>query len=626
MCNRKVRIKVLSEKNELNIEVCQEQTLTEVLKKNNIVLPHICNGNGTCGKCKIRVVSGVLPITEADRRCLSEKELEQGIRLACKARIGEEGINESRLYSKSSEKAEHLCVEVIVNAEDDIIIEGIEKTKNTAYVIEGTEKTKNTTYVIEGTKKIKSTASVKEDRNRTEQNNYFIAIDIGTTTIAMALVNQQTGEICDTYTSLNHQRIFGADVLSRIEAANNGKAEELKQVIEEDLWQGICTLIQTLNNQNAKIKMDVEENVQNENVISQIIISGNTTMMHLLMGYSCEGLGRYPFVSQHLETIECDLKECLSLDKRQMREETENLSSEVNGVYNNYANTPITILPGISAFVGGDVVADLLVCPAFETEELSLLIDLGTNGEIVLGNKDKLLVTSTAAGPAFEGGNIACGTASVPGSISRVKIQNQRAIVKTIQDKTPPVGICGTGLISAISQLRQHNILDQQGGLQRVYRKQGYPLWICEDGSRIAIYQQDVREFQMAKSAIRAGIEILMEEYGCEADEISHVYLAGGFGVHLLEEDAIVTGILPKEFKEKIKSIGNGSLKGSIRYGMEMKAGVNIDKAQCEKQRNRIQRKEKVQEIINRASNISLAEKQNFQEEYLKFLNFDTLL
>ena len=415
-----------------------------------------------------------------------------------------------------------------------------------------------------------------------EEKTYFIAIDIGTTTIAMALVDEKTGEVCDTYTSLNHQRKYGADVLSRISAANSGKTEELKRLIEEDLWNGICKL-----------------NVRN---ISCIVICGNATMIHLLMGYSCERLGKYPFVSECLEKIECTLKEIIVLGNSKQKDK--NVEKCQYEMYEKNKNNPVTILPSVSAFVGGDVVADVLVCPGFETEELSLLIDLGTNGEMVLGNKDKMLATSTAAGPAFEGGNIVCGMASVPGSISRVKIQNQRAVIKTIQDKLPPKGICGTGLISAISQLKQNNIIDEKGTLKCPYQKQGYPLWIFEHGEKIIVYQQDIREFQMAKSAIRAGIEILMEKYGCTANEISHVYLAGGFGVNLTEEDAIYTGILPEEFRGKTESVGNGAIKGSILYGMEKQ--MLIDK--------------KVESMIKRIKHISLAEEQSFQEKYLQFL------
>lgn len=550
--------KVLSDKKQIDIEEYGTQSLWKILQENNICVSHVCNGNGTCGKCKVKVVAGNLPITEADRRCLSVKELEQGIRLAC------------RVKNIGASKEEDIVIEVIENAEDSIVIEGIEKKEHNMLA--------------------------ENSNNITDLNSYFVAIDIGTTTIAMALVHGQTGEVCETYTSLNHQRMYGADVLSRITIANNGKLEELKRVIEEDLQQGIAALLQVVNDKNMGTQVGIKGDIQKESVISRIVISGNTTMIHLLMGYSCETLGKAPFVSQYLGRIEYSLQ-----------------------------GITTTILPGIAAFVGADVVAGLLACPGFETEEISLLIDLGTNGEMVLGNKDKLAATSAAAGPAFEGGNIVCGTASIPGSISKVKIQNQRAVVKTIQDKMPPVGICGTGLISAISQLRQNKLLDEQGELKLPYHKQGYPLWISEDGNRIAIYQQDIREFQMAKSAIRAGIEILMEEYGCTAKEISNVYLAGGFGVNLSEEEAICTGILPKEFEGKIKSIGNGALKGSLYYGLEKEKKMNVIETSSENQKARITIDKKIEEIKKRATYISLAENSRFYRKYMQYLNFPVL-
>lgn len=550
--------KVLGDKKKIDIEEYGIQSLLEILQENHVLIPHVCNGNGTCGKCKVKVVAGNLPITEADRRCLSAKELEQGIRLACRVKII--GVS----------KEEDIVIEVLENAEDSIVIEGIEK--------------------------IEHNMLAENSNNVMDSNSYFIAIDIGTTTIAMALVHGLTGEICETYTSLNHQRMYGADVLSRITAANNGKLEELKRVIEEDLRQGITALMQAVNDKNVGTQVVGESDIQKENAISRIVISGNTTMIHLLMGYSCETLGKAPFRSQHLGQIECSLQEI-----------------------------PITILPGIAAFVGGDVVAGLLVCPGFETEEVSLLIDLGTNGEMVLGNKDKLVATSVAAGPAFEGGNIVYGTASIPGSISKLKIQNQRAVVKTIQDKMPPVGVCGTGLISAISQLRQNNLLDEQGELKPPYHKQGYPLWISEGGNRIAIYQQDIREFQMAKSAIRAGIEILMEEYGCTAKEISNVYLAGGFGVNLSEAEAICTGILPEEFKGKIKSVGNSALKGCVYYGLGKEKEGCTTEIKNKKQKAEITMDKKMEEIKKRTIHISLSENSQFYRKYMQYLNFPVL-
>lgn len=573
--NREIKkIKVKIENIELNIKGCQGQNLLELLQENNISVPAICQGNGTCGKCKIKLLSGSLPITEAERKILSEEELEQGIRLACKANL------------------ETISIEILGKPEHDIMVEAVS---------------------------VKEKVHDNKMMHKEEESSFFIAADIGTTTIAMALVKEETGEICDIYTSLNHQRKYGTDVIGRITAANAGKAEELKRLIEEDLCQGICSLMKAekkpkskvSNSQDETIKFPREHERKNIN-ISRIILAGNTTMIHLLMGYSCQSLGKYPFVSEHLGQVECTLKDVITTNRVDGRQKECIIADVNNNVEkDSIASLPVIILPAISAFVGGDIVAGILACPVFETEGISLLLDLGTNGEIVLGNKEKLLVTSTAAGPAFEGGNITCGTASIPGSIDRVKIQNQKAIVKTIKNQMPPIGICGTGLVSVIAQLLENKIIDEQGNLRYPYSENGFTLWVQNHGESIKLYQKDIREFQMAKSAIRAGVEILMQEYGCQVTDIKQIYLAGGFGTNLLADDVVVTGILPQEWKDKIIPIGNGALQGAVKVGME--------KAECHKTMEGIQ---VIQNIRNRAKNISLAEHDSFQEMYLKHMDF----
>lgn len=570
-----IQIKVKNGNNEVDVNGVQEQNLLDILHKNNIIIPNPCHGNGTCGKCKIKVLSGNLPITEADERILSKNELKQGIRLACKANIGKkqeehktklkQGTKEICAEKADETALEELRIEVLEKSEENIIVQGIARIED------------------------------KRDCGKEEQNkskNCFIAIDIGTTTIAMVLVEEETGKIIDTYTSLNHQRKYGADVISRIVAANDGKLEELKQLIEEDLWKGICRLI----------SVDVN--------LTQVVIAGNTTMVHLLMGYSCLPLGKYPFYSEHLEEID------FLYNKKEME--------------NEYRKIPITILPGISAFVGGDIVAGILACPGFETEEICLLVDLGTNGEMVLGNDEKLIVTSTAAGPAFEGGNITHGTASIPGSIEKVKIQNQKAIVKTINNKMPPIGICGTGIISAVAQLKKSKMIDSNGNLRYPYSEKGFSLWTQENGEKIVIYQKDIREFQMAKSAIRAGIEILMEEYGCDLKDVKHIYLAGGFGTHLSEEDVLDVGIFPKEWSGRIVPIGNGALQGTIQIGKvkvaerEKVLKWNQSNEEILKTDMKIRNGEyqKINNIIKNAKAVSLADHKKFQEKYLKYMNF----
>lgn len=509
---------------------CHGKHLTDILQENHIYVSNQCQGNGTCGKCKIKVLKGECEVTNADAERLTKEEIEQNIRLACRILV-----------------KKNLEIEVMDDSEEEIVAE-----------------------------------SITVEKKSVSEKACFIAIDIGTTTIAMALVEEKTGKVCDTYTSLNHQRTYGADVISRIKASNDGKGEVLKQSIREDLWKGICSL--TAEEKSFKESGKAVSGLKR--TITGCIIAGNTAMLHLLMGYSCESLGKAPFFSKHLEQEQCTLSECIGI-----------------WINKEYADIPVVILPGISAFVGADILADVLACPAFETKSVSLLLDLGTNGEMVIGNKDRMWVTSAAAGPAFEGGNITCGMASIPGAISKVKIKNNKAVVRTIGVSEIPRGICGSGLISAMAELKRNRLLDENGCLRYPFCEMGYPLWTYENGEKIAVYQQDIRQFQMAKAAVRAGIEVLIKRYGCKADEIGQVYLAGGFGKGIAVEDAIETGILPKEFLGKVSAIGNGALAGCILYGRNAK-NYSI----------------KTKEICSKAENVSLAETEDFEERYFKYM------
>ena len=188
-------------------------------------------------------------------------------------------------------------------------------------------------------------------------------------------------------------------------------------------------------------------------------------------------------------------------------------------------------------------------------------------------------------------------------SVSKIKIQNQRAVIKTIKNVIPPVGICGSGLISAISQLRKNRLLDEQGRLRSPYEKRGYYLWSNESEKKVVLFQQDIRQFQLAKAAVRAGIEILMKEYGCVPKEIEKVYLAGGFGNEIMEEEALETGILPKEFYGKVQMLGNAALKGTIESELQQK---NIQ-TMFEKREVKV---------------ISLSQTKGFDEMYVRYMNF----
>lgn len=366
-----------------------------------------------------------------------------------------------------------------------------------------------------------------------------VAIDIGTTTVALARF--ENGREVSVRTELNAQRRFGTDVLSRIEAANRGRGAELQALISYQLAE-----------------MIKESGAEKD----RVVIAGNTAMISLLMGYSCVDMGVYPFVSKNLDNIF-----------------TGNRS----------------IAGGISTFVGGDITSGLYMCGFDESEDVNLFIDLGTNGEMAIGNRDRILCTSTAAGPAFEGGRISCGTGSVEGAVCAVNLKDGR--LDTIGNK-PPCGICGTGITELAAELLDAGLMDRTGLLSESL---GGAYALTDD---ISFTQKDVREFQTAKAAIRAGIEVLLREYGLPESEICNVYIAGGFGKRLNIEKACRTGLLPERFLGRYRAVGNSSLGGCVKL---LETGDGFDRLNL---------------IKKAALDFALAQNPQFTELFIKYMDF----
>lgn len=512
----KVLITVQKEDKTVSIEGNCGQTLLEIFRNANVYIDAICAGRGTCGKCKVQFLEGCPIPTKEDENFFTEEELANGWRLACKAIIQRE------------------CV---------VSIE-----------MSGEEK-----YAV-----VTEYASERKSQQSAEKSYYGIAVDIGTTTIAMQLLELHSKTIEDTYTAINRQRSYGADVISRIQASNEGKKERLRQSILEDLEQGIEEL-----------------HSRNHVTVKEIGISGNTTMISLLMGYSCEGLGTYPFTPVNIDAVEADYFT----------------------IFGNHRHTcKLRILPGISAFVGGDITAGLLACGFDRKEKVSILVDLGTNGEMAIGNQDKIFVTSTAAGPAFEGGNIICGTGSITGAISHITYKNNGFELETI-GKQEASGICGTGVIDITYELLKQKLIDETGLLNVKFFEDGILLAKSKE-SEIRFYQKDIREIQLAKAAIRAGLETLLVNYGVSYDEIDDIYIAGGFGYKMDIDKAIGIGLFPKACKNKLKAIGNSSLKGNLIYLTEKDA------------------KERMRKITQLSEEVSLAASSTFYELYLQHMCF----
>lgn len=514
-----VKIVLEAEKSETLISE-KEQTIMEVLAEQTGRYTFPCGGKGTCGKCRIRVLEGELPVTEWDRKFFTEEELADGMRLACQAYPTE-----------------------------DIVIQFLGEKGDSFEVLSATM-----------------------DNGRSDECQtapYVIAVDIGTTTLAVGLADSRTAKMKQVYTGVNRQRSLGLDVITRIQAACEGKGPELQRLVREDVSAGIRALLEA-------------EGVKDDEV-GQIAISGNTTMGHLLMGLSCETLGVAPFTPVDISMRELSYCEVFGSDAYRM---------------------PVCLLPGITTYVGADITAGMLTLGFDIKEEVSVLIDLGTNGEMAVGNCNRILVTSTAAGPAFEGGNISCGVGSIAGAVSDLTIEGTDVQLTTISD-APAVGICGTGVIAATAELLRNEWVDETGLLDEEYFEEGFVLGEDVHGNRIVFTQKDVREMQLAKAAVRAGLETLLVHYGIGYDAIDKVYLAGGFGYKMDLDKAVYIGLIPQQLRNKVEAVGNSSLAGARDALLQRDA------------------KERMNRICGLATEVNLSTDKNFNDFYMEYMMFE---
>ena len=470
-----------------SIPLTEGMSLYYALQKEGIVLSAPCAGNGICGACKVKLLKGKLSVTDKDKKFLKEAEIQEGWRLACQSYPTED------------------CA-IYVPTEQFVAVTEYGESKTTAGDIVDSD-SDNTDSLV------------KKKYENFQNHLYKIAIDLGTTTIAYELFSSNTGETIKILSTTNPQRLYGADVVSRMEQSNNGRRELLRDILRQQMRKDIKILI-------GKIKTES---------IESIAIGANMAMVHLFMGYSCEGLGKYPFTSHTLDCIETNAMKI-------------NLMNET---------IPVRIMEGISAYVGGDILAGLGSQKFFSEKKVSLLIDLGTNAEMaLLDGKGKIYVTSAPAGPAFEAANISCGVGSVEGAISSIRIENNAPQWTTIGGKKP-LGFCGSGILEAVYELMKNDLIDETGLLCDPYFESGYPV------GKLTITQQDIRQIQLAKSAVFSAIQILLQKAGVTPGQVEQIYLAGSFGYHLNVEKAAGIGLLPREFAGKIKAVGNTSLQGT---------------------------------------------------------------
>jgi uncharacterized 2Fe-2S/4Fe-4S cluster protein (DUF4445 family) len=532
----------------------KDTSLLEVIRAENLPLPFICNGEGTCGKCRVKLVGTQIVPNAAERRQISPEDLAIGYRLACQIKLtgplqlelAEEQNTQAILHQGllKIDRIDPLWGQIIIDRPDVFNWQQIESKLTRTFIPSIHILQRVAQLQIQPQNHPRVILEYFQNRiidlypfvDKQDQNHpkYGVAIDIGTTTLAAYLVDLRHGQICRTASAYNPQIRYGADVISRIQYASAPEGlERLHQLLLTALNQLMLELVK-------------DEGISLQNII-QLNLVGNSCMAHLLMNVNPAGLGQAPFEPVFKQMLEFD-------------------PLEIGITVHPQART--FLFPGIGGFIGSDISAGVLAC-GLTPKRKELFIDIGTNCEMVLSGCGKMIGCSTAAGPAFEGATIACGMIAKPGAITDIVLDGENLAFTTINGEIP-IGICGTGLVRIMVELLKKGIIDENGGFSKQIRHPMYDqdarrFYIVRNSSKlIYISQQDVRQFQLAKGAIRCGIELMLKRLEFPAEEFETVYLAGAFGTYLNPEDAIYLGILPPISPRKIKPVGNTAGTGGV--------------------------------------------------------------
>ena len=485
------------------------ENLLDVALAAGVAIDAPCSGNGTCGKCRLRIIGGTVDGGAGQR--LPQEDFDDGWRLACQATVSSDATvwlpASAGSFKKGIETADLSSPEELQRYEkavEDVFAAGISRG--------------------------------------CEQTGLGCAIDIGTTTVTAALLDLESGQVKGKASAGNGQIIYGADVINRIICQSRpGGVEKLQQAVRE---QTICKLVDELC---AQAGIDSAE-------ISRCVIAGNTTMEHLLVGANGESIRLEPYVPEFLEL-------------------TGKTASELGLPF--APDAPVVLAPNVGSYVGGDITAGVLANRMWASDEMTLFVDLGTNGELVFGNGDFLLCCACSAGPAFEGGDISCGMRATAGAVQAVKIDET-----TMEPELDTVGggkvagLCGSGLIDMVAELFRCGIINAAGKFvassERIrHNEHGRGEYVfawgasSATGGDIAINETDIDNFIRAKGAIFSAIRTMVASLGMEVDFIDRVMIAGGIGSGINMENAMAIGMLPKLPTEKYSYIGNSSLTGA---------------------------------------------------------------
>ncbi len=570
---------------DVTVEIEKGKTILNASRMGDLFINALCGGDGTCGKCKVILSGGKvesLPTTH-----ITEAEARKRYVLACRTKVmgdlevlipEESKLDKSQILVgdypqfpgsqaavslgaeqfKQDPLVSRLYLELLPPSMDDSMAD-YERLCQSIMVKTGIPLEKLTTNftalkllpVILRDSKWKVTVTLGYRGSTVEilevqpgdvsANNYGVAVDVGTTTVVAHLLNLSSAETIDIEATYNSQIKYGDDYIQRIIYAEQHDAMEIMQ---EVLTEDVNYLISTLVKRN---KLSIHD-------INSVVCAGNTVMTHFLMGLSPINIRKEPY----LPTASF----------------VPPLRADVVGIKINKYGLLYT-LPCVGAYVGGDISSGVLAVRLDKAEALSLLIDIGTNGEIVLGNKDWMVCCSASAGPSFEGSGISCGMRAAKGAIEKVNIKkNYDVICKTIGD-APPSGICGSGLLDCLANLVRSGVIDRTGNFQKGIETDrlrktdnGYEfILVHRDDTTtkkdIVITQADIQNLIRSKAAIYSAISTLLESMNMSVTDIEQVYLAGGFGNYLDVRSAITIGMLPDISVSKVQFVGNTSVIGA---------------------------------------------------------------
>ena len=581
----KYRVTFLPEEKEVEVEA--GTTLLQAADKAGIQINTLCGGEGLCGECRVQVVGGKAPAGKSAIGFFSKDELQKGFVLACQTKV--EDDLQVFVPAKSRAGEEHIITEgtTIAYSEPESVVLHRRPYDPASFFgplvskvyLELSEPTlaDNTADIERITRELrkkvgqehyeislaclqnlaeklrqydwKVTATVAWhgsigrilgiEGGDTTDRHYGLAVDVGTTTVVVQLVDMRTGKVMGVEGSHNLQARFGEDVISRmVFACGRGSLDEVHKAIITNINNLLGTLSQNKN--------------VDTNDITAIVAAGNTTMSHFLLRLMPCNIRLEPYVPT--ATVYPQV-----------------MASEL-GIKINPQGI-LEVMPGVASYVGGDIVAGVLACGLADKPEIKCLIDVGTNGEIVIGNNEWLVCCSASAGPAFEGGGSLCGMRAARGAIQKVKIDKGQVVYESI-GKTKPRGLCGSGFIDIIYELVRNGIIGPDGKFTgskdgKRLTDDDDPRYILafpeetESGEAVSISESEIANLIKSKGAVFAAIKSLADYVGLKFDQLDTIYVAGGFGSSLDITKAVAIGLLPDIDTSRIQFIGNSSVMGA---------------------------------------------------------------